>query len=131
MSEPVPQTSGELWRYLRAAKAATDEAMASFEQAIRDDAAADAEARKSKARAYLTAKSQLGGKATVPEINACVDLETGDTQQAARLAEGLKKAAQLKVESARQWMSSLQSLASLSKQEAQIAAYEPSSMRSA
>jgi hypothetical protein len=58
-------------------------------------------------------------------IEAMVDLETADVQMSARLAEGLKRTAGMAVDAKKQWLSALQSLASLTKAEAQLAAWEP------
>ncbi|MGH2373025.1 MAG: hypothetical protein ACRDIC_06045 [bacterium] len=115
----------ELQRGLFAAKKEIDEAMVAYEAAIRADAIADDESRRAKSRSYLTSREQLGGKATVGAIEAAVDLETSELQMRARLAEGLKRSASQAVESRRQWLSALQSLASLTKAEAQLAKWEP------
>jgi hypothetical protein len=121
----------ELTKRMLAAKAEIDEALRAYEQAIREDADADDVARRNKARAYLTCREQLGGKATVGAIEAAVDLETSEVQMQARLAEGLKRSAAQALEGKRQWLSALQSLASLTKAEAQLAAWEPSETRTA
>lgn len=122
--------AGELTRALYDAKREMDAAFMSYSQAIANDAAADDDARRAKARAYLTTREQLGGKATVSAIEAAVDLETADAQKAARMAEGLKRAAGMNVDAKKQWMSALQSLASLTKAEAQLAKWEPSEVAS-
>ena len=124
-------TAAELSRQLHAAKAKVDEAMDAYETAIQEDADADRDAKLAKATSFLTVKSQIEGKPTVAELEARVDKATADEQHKARLAEGMKNAAKLKVESARQWLSALQSLASLSKAEAQLGAWEPSETRTA
>jgi hypothetical protein len=117
--------AAELTKALYDAKLEMDAAFVAYSQAIANDAGADDAARRAKARAYLTTREQLGGKATVSAIEAAVDLETADAQKAARMAEGLKRAAGMNVDAKKQWMSALQSLASLTKAEAQIAAWEP------
>jgi hypothetical protein len=76
------------------------------------------------ARATISCREQQP-KATVGVIEAMVDLETADVQMAARLAEGLKRTAGMAVDAKKQWLSALQSLASLTKAEAQLAAWEP------
>lgn len=121
----------ELTKRMLAAKSEIDEAMRTYEQAIREDADADDVARRQKARAYLTCREQLGGKATVGAIEAAVDLETSEVQMQARLAEGLKRSAAQALEGKRQWLSALQSLASLTKAEAQLARWEPAEVTSA
>lgn len=118
--------AAELTKALYDAKRDVDLAFDEFARCIRDDAEADDNARRAKARAYLTTREQLGGKATVSAIEAAVDLETADAQKRARLAEGLKRSAQMACQAKQQWMSALQSLASLTKAEAQLAKWEPS-----
>lgn len=131
MSEPIPTTAADVWRLLLAAKRETDTAIAQYEEAIRTDAQAADAARKAKARAYVQGKAQIGGKATVPEITAYVDLETANDQTRADISSGMKNAAKLRVESARGWMSAIQSAAALAKAEAQIATWEPRETQSA
>lgn len=123
--------AAELSRTLHAAKRDVDDALDLYTKRIREDADADDTARRAKARSYLTTREQLGGKATVSAIEAAVDLETADAQKAARMAEGLKRAAGMNVDAKKQWLSALQSLASLTKAEAQIAAWEPREVQSA
>ncbi len=115
----------ELTRALYAAKQEIDAAMVEYDRAIRSDAIADDESRLAMSRSYLTSREQLGGKATVAAIEAAVDLETSALQMKARLAEGLKKSAAEAVRGKLQWLSALQSLASLTKAEAQLAKWEP------
>lgn len=107
------------------AKTEMDATIAAFEDAINEDAKADDDKRRAMARAFVECRERVGGKPTVAHLEALVDLETSEQQMAARMAEGRKRAAAMHVEGARQWMSILQSLASLTKAEAQIAAYEP------
>lgn len=121
----------ELTTRMVRAKADIDQALAEWHQRISEDAIADDDCRRAMARAYLTSKEQLGGKATVPQINAAVDLETAELQKKARMAEGLKRSAAAAFDSKKQWLSALQSLASLSKAEAQLAAWEPRETASA
>ena len=122
----IPTTAADVWQMLLASKRETDGAIAAYEEAIKDDAHAADEARKAKARAYVQGKAQLGSKATVPEITAYVDLETANDQARADIAAGMKNAAKLRVESARGWMSAIQSAAALAKQEAALAKWTPS-----
>jgi hypothetical protein len=106
------------------AKRDIDEAMLEYRRCINLDAEASDNAKRAVARATITCRESQP-KATVGVIEAMVDLETADVQKAARLAEGLKRSAGMAVDNARQWLSSLQSLASLTKAEAQLAAWEP------
>ena len=119
----------ELTQAVFAAKRDIDDGIAEYEKRIHEDADADDDASRKKARAYVTCREQAikadGSRATVAHIEALVDLETADAQKRARLAEGLKRSAAAAVESRRQWLSALQSLASLTKAEAQLAAWEP------
>jgi len=116
--------ASEFARALYAAKHEIDEAIQECQRAVREDAEADDEARRAMSRAYLTTREQLGGKATVSAIEAAVDLETSDLQRKARLAEGLKKSAFAALDAKKQWLSALQSQASLEKAEAQLARWE-------
>src|SRR5262245_50158318 len=106
------------------AKRDVDAAFDEYRRCITLDAEADDTRRRAMARATITCRESQP-KATVGVIEAMVDLETADVQKAARLAEGLKRSAGMAVEAKRQWLSSLQSLASLTKAEAQLAAWEP------
>jgi hypothetical protein len=124
-------SAADLTQSLYAAKLEMDAAMLVYEQRIREDAIADDEARRAKSRAYLTCREQLGARATVSAIEAAVDLETAELQMRARLAHGLKLAARDAVEGQRQWMSALQSIASLTKAEAMLAKWSPSEVESA
>jgi len=126
MSEaPTPVTAADLARTLYAAKREVDAALAEYDRAIREDAEADRAARVAKASAYLAASGP------VAERQAHVDQTTADLQHRARLAEGLKRSASSAVESRRQWLSALQSLASLQKAEAALARWEPSEVQTA
>lgn len=121
----VPTNATELARQMFAAKREIDLALAEYQRAIEEDAEADRASRVAKASAYLAASGP------VAERQAHVDQTTADVQHRARLAEGLKRSASSAVESKRQWLSALQSLASLSKAEAQLAKWEPQETRSA
>jgi len=123
--------AGELARAMHAAKSEIDAALEQWRAAIAEDAVADDEMRRAKARSYLTTREQLGGKATVSAIEAAVDLETADAQKRARLAEGLKRSAQGAFDGKKQWLSALMTLASVTKAEAQLARWEPSEVASA
>jgi hypothetical protein len=114
----------ELAEAMLNAKRDIDEAIEDYRTAIHFDAEAFDNCKRAMARAYVTNREQQP-KATVGIIEAMVDLETADHQKAARLQEGTKRAAGLAVEAKRQWLSSLQSLASLTKAEAQLTAWEP------
>ena len=122
-------SAADLARQLHAAKNDIDEALENWRKWIESDAIADDEMRRAKARAYVACKEQ-NPKATVGVLEAMVDLETADAQKRARLAEGLKRSAAGAFEAKRQWLSSLQSLASLTKAEAQLAKWEPSEVAS-
>jgi len=117
--------AADLTQELFAAKYAIDAALRAYEEAITEDADADRASRLATSSSYITMKSQLEGKPSVAEIEAHVDQATADVQHRARMAEGLKRAASQTVESRRQWLSALQSLASLTKAEAQLAKWEP------
>lgn len=121
--------AAELARSMHAAKSDIDAAMREWNQRILADAQADDEMRRAKAREWLKAR-ESDNKATVGTLEAIVDLATSDVQRQARLAEGLKRSAQGAFDAKKQWLSSLQSLASLSKAEAQLARWEPSEVAS-
>lgn len=112
--------AAELSRAMFAAKQEIDAAMTEYDRCIRADAEADRNAKIAKASAYL------GASGPVQQRQAHVDQATADVQYQARLAEGLKRSAGQAVESKRQWLSALQSLASLTKAEASLAKWEPS-----
>lgn len=114
----------ELARQLVDAKREIDAALEQYEEAIYADAEADRAAKLAKATAYLAASGP------VAERQAQMDEATADVQYKARLAEGLKRAAAQTVESKRQWLSALQSLASLTRAEAALARWEPSEVSS-
>lgn len=116
--------AAELTQALYAAKSDIDDAFAEYRLAIEFDAQADDECRRAMARAMITCREQMP-KATVGTVNAAVDLETSELQKRARLQEGIKKAAGMAVSAKQQWLSSLQSLAALTREEARLAAYEP------
>ena len=116
--------AAELTQALYAAKREVDMAFEVYREAIAQDAICDDERRRGMARATISCREQQP-KATVGVIEAMVDLETADVQMAARLAEGLKRTAGMAVDAKKQWLSALQSLASLTKAEAQLAAWEP------
>jgi len=116
--------TAELTKALYDAKREVDLAFEVYREAIAQDAIRDDERRRAMARATITCREQQP-KATVGVIAAMVDLETADVQMAARLAEGLKRTAGMAVDAKKQWLSALQSLASLTKAEAQLAAWEP------
>jgi hypothetical protein len=117
--------AAEMTVAMLAARQDIDDAFEAYRQAIEDDADADRTAKVAKATSYATVKSQFEGRPTVSEIEARVDLATADVQHRARLAEGRKRAAYLAVEYRRDVLSSLQSLASLTKAEAQLANFGP------
>src|SRR4030095_6138313 len=114
----------ELAQSMLTAKKEIDDALDEYRTAIHFDAEAFDNCKRAMARAYVTNRESQP-KATVGIIEGMVHLETADHQKAARLQEGTKRAAGLAVEAKRQWLSSLQSLASLTKAEAQLAAWEP------
>lgn len=111
--------AGELERALYDAKREVDAALEEYNRAIREDAEADKQAKISHASAYLASSGTAG------ERSAYADKGSVDERYRARLAEGLKRSAASAVESKRQWLSALQSLASLTKAEAQLAKWGP------
>lgn len=117
--------AAEMTMEMLAARASIDEAFDAYHAAILEDADADRAEKLAKATAYITVREQREGKPPVAEIEAWVDQATADVQRRARLAEGRKRAAYLLVEYRRDVLSSLQSLASLTKAEAQLARWEP------
>src|SRR5262245_62357182 len=118
MGVPVPMNAAEIAGAMLTAKRDVDSAFDEYRRCITLDAEADDTRRRAMARATITCRDSQP-KATVGVIEAMVDLETADVQKAARLAEGLKRSAGMALEGKRQWLSSLQSLASLKKAEAQ------------
>jgi uncharacterized protein YjcR len=116
--------AAELSQALYSAKREVDMAFEVYREAISNDAICDDKRRRAMARATISCREQQP-KATVGVIEAMVDLETADVQMSARLAEGLKRTAGMAVDAKKQWLSALQSLASLTKAEAQLAAWEP------
>jgi uncharacterized protein YjcR len=116
--------AAELTQALYSAKREVDMAFEVYREAIANDAICDDKRRRAMARATISCREQQP-KATVGVIEAMVDLETADVQMSARLAEGLKRTAGMAVDAKKQWLSALQSLASLTKAEAQLAAWEP------
>ncbi len=111
--------AAELADTMITAKRDIDDAFTEYEKAILEAAKADREAKLAKATAYLATSG------TVAERNAHMDKATADEQYRAKLAEDKRRAMHLLVEHRRQWLSALQSLASLTKAEAQLAAWEP------
>jgi hypothetical protein len=126
--------AAELTQALFAAKDNLDKAMRTYEEAIAEDADADRAMKLAMSTAYVTLRSKLAvdnPKVPVAEVEAHVTKATLNEQHRARLAEGLKRSAGKAVDAAEKWMGALQSIGSLSKAEATIAAYEPSATRSA
>lgn len=107
-----------------AARAEIEKAFDAYYAAIDEDADADRAEKLAKSTSYTTIRADVG-KVTVQEMEARVDMATADIQHRARLAEGKKRAAYLLVEYRRDVLSSLQSLASLTKAEAQFANFGP------
>jgi hypothetical protein len=116
--------AAEMTVAMLSARADIDEAFELYRAAIDEDADADRAEKLAKATAYTTIRTEVG-KATVLEMEARVDMATADIQHRARIAEGRKRAAHLLVEYRRDVLSSLQSLASLTKAEAALAKWEP------
>jgi len=116
--------AAELTVAMLAARAEIDDAFEAYRKAIEEDADADRAEKLAKATAYTTIRTEIG-KATVLEMEARIDMATADIQHRARLAEGRKRAAYLLVEYRRDVLSSLQSIASLTKAEAQLDAWQP------
>jgi hypothetical protein len=120
----------ELAEAMLAAKRDVDDSLAEYRLAVEFDAQADDECRRAMARAMITCREQMP-KATVGIVNAAVDLETSELQKRARLQEGVKRGAAMAVSAKRQWLSSLQSLASLTKSEAELARWTPRELEDA
>jgi hypothetical protein len=116
--------AAELAEAMHAAKRDIDAALLEYDRAIREDAEADKQAKIAHASAYLASSGTAG------ERTAWADKGSVDERYKARLADGLKRSAAQVVESKRQWLSALQSLASLTKAEAQLAKWEPSEVAS-
>jgi hypothetical protein len=116
--------AAEMTIAMLAARSDIDEAFDAYRKAIEEDADADRAEKLAKATSYTTIRADVG-KATVQEMEARVDMATADIQHRARLAEGRKRAAHLLVEYRRDVLSSLQSLASLTKEEAKLATFGP------
>jgi beta-galactosidase/beta-glucuronidase len=116
--------AAELAQAMYDAKREIDAAFLEYDRAIREDAEADKQAKIAHASAYLASSGTAG------ERTAWADKGSVDERYKARLAEGLKRSAAQAVESKRQWLSALQSLASLTKAEAQLAKWEPSEVAS-
>ena len=108
-----------------AAKRELEESMTEHERCVHESAEADRVSRIAKASAYLAASGP------VAERQAHVDIATADAQHRAKLADGLEKSALEAVRSRRQVLSSLQSLASLAREEVRLATFEPSETRTA
>jgi hypothetical protein len=111
--------AAELARQMLEAKAAIDAALEEYQRCIFADAKAYKEAKMATASAYLATEG------TVQAREAHVDQSTAEVQTASRLATDLKRSAGLAVDAKKQWLSALQSIASLTKAEAQLAAWEP------
>jgi hypothetical protein len=115
----------ELARAMLDAKAEIDAALLEYEKRIHEDAEADKLAKLAHASAYLAASGTAGERA------AHADKGSVDERYRARLAEGLKRSAHQAVESKRQWLSALQSLAAAQRAEAELLKYETREMQSA
>jgi hypothetical protein len=109
----------ELARAMLDAKTEIDAALEEYRRCILEDAEADKLAKLTYASAYLAASGTAG------ERSAHADKGSVDERYRARLAEGLKRSAASAVDSKKQWLSALQSLAAAQRAEAQLAAYEP------
>jgi hypothetical protein len=116
--------AAELAEAMHTAKRDIDAALLEYDRAIREDAEADKQAKISHSSAYLASSGTAG------ERTAWADKGSVDERYKPRLADGLKRSAAQAVESKRQWLSALQSLASLTKAEAQLAKWEPSEVAS-
>ena len=117
--------ASELAIAMHDAKRDIDAAILEYERCIREDAEADRQAKIAHASAYLAASGTAG------ERNAHADKGSVDERYKARLADGLKRSAHQAVESKRQYLSSLQSLAALTRAEAQLASWTPREVESA
>jgi len=114
----------ELSKKMMDAKAECDASITAYREAVLADANADDVKRRAMAREWVKVREDAP-KATVGYIEALVDEETSSEQKAARLADGYKRAAAMRVEAARQWLSSLQSLAAAQRAETELAKWEP------
>jgi hypothetical protein len=117
--------AAELSRAMLEAKGDIDAALLEYQRCIHEDAEADKLAKLAHASAYLAASGTAG------ERGAHADKGSVDERYRARLADGLKRSAHQAVESKRQWLSALQSLASLTKSEAELARWSPREVESA
>lgn len=102
-----------------------DAAQDELVRATHEDARADRRMRQAKATAYLASSGTVG------ERDAAVAKSTDEEHYAARLADGLVRAALEAVRSRRQVLSSLQSIAGAVKSEMEFAKYESRDARSA
>lgn len=92
---------------------------------VRESAAANRDAKIARASAYLAASGP------VAERQAYVDQTCAEVSYRAELADGLERSALEAVRSRRQVLSSLQSLASLAREEVRLATWEPNETRTA
>lgn len=108
-----------------AAKTESDAAIAAYRTAVLEHADADDVCRRAMARAFVEIRDDIPGKPTVAYLEALVDERTAEVQRAAVLSDGYKRAAAMRVDAAKQWMSSLQSIAASNRAEAEFAKWEP------
>lgn len=114
-------TPGELVSMMIEASRALDEAQRELLEKVHKEARAVMEYRKARANAYLATEGR-----TVNEREAAVDKVTAEEGYAARLSEGLAKAALESVRNRRSQLSALQTVASSVKEEAALARTGPS-----
>ena len=109
----------ELARAMIEARADCDAAFDEERRAILEDAEADRKFEIAWSSAYLASSGTVG------ERDAHCKKATADERYAAKVAEGMRRSAYQGVEYRIRCLSALQSLASLTKAEAQLANWEP------
>ena len=117
--------AADLAKAMLACKTEIDASLRDCEVKIHEDASAERKFKIAWASAYLASSGTVG------ERDAHCEKATAYERYAAKMAEGLRRSAFQAVESKRQWLSALQSLASLSKSEAQLTRWEPRETESA
>lgn len=111
--------AGEFAQAMLQAKADCDAAFAEQLEWIKNDAAADRAFKIAWAAAYIASSG------TVAERAAYCEKSTAEDRYKAKVAEGLRRSAYQAVEYRIRCLSLLQSLASLTKAEANLVAWEP------
>ena len=117
--------AAELARAMLEAKSEIDHALREYDVRIREDAEADKQAKLSHASAYLAPRAPPGNGTPTPTRAP----STSDTRRG--WPKGSSGRRPRRWMSKRQWLSALQSIASLTRAEAQLAKWEPSGTVSA